>query len=304
MNSLGYDKPFYLLPFDHRASFAKNLLGFGDTLTGEQKKTIRAYKGIIYDAFKLALDTGVPEDGAALLVDEEYGAEIFSDARKYNFVTCLTVEKSGQEEFTFEYGDEFGTHIKKINPTFVKALIRYNPEGDEEINERQRQRLKLLSDFSHKEGYKFLLEPLVPPTKKQFKHFSLDSDKYDRELRPSLALRMMQELQNAGVEPDIWKLEGMWQESDYNKVVAIARNSLKRKEVGVIVLGRGQKKEEVVEWIKAGRRVKGIIGFAVGRTVFFDPLSKFKNGTIGRSGAIEEIANNYKYFYEIFTGVV
>ncbi|MEK7128767.1 MAG: DUF2090 domain-containing protein [Patescibacteria group bacterium] len=301
MALLGYKNPLYLLPFDHRATFTKNLLGFGETLTGEQKKMVRAYKRIVYDAFVLALSRGVPEDGGAILVDEEYGQEILLDAHKQNFVTCLTVEKSGQEEFVFEYGDDFRAHIKKINPAFVKALIRYNPEGDTGINERQRKRLKVLSDFAHKEGYKFLLEPLVPPTEENLKDLGGDKEKYDREVRPSLTTKMMMELQNVGIEPDVWKIEGMRRQSDYQRIAAVARNRSARADVGVVILGRGEKKEEVVAWIKAGKNVRGVIGFAVGRTVFLLPLVNFKNKLVERQEAVEKIAENYKYFYEVFT---
>lgn len=268
---------------------------------GEQKKIVRAYKEIIYDAFKLSIERGISRHEGAILVDEEYGKEILVDAHKQDFITCLTVEKSGQEEFVFEYGDDFGAHIKKINPTFVKALIRYNPEGDQDINERQRVRLKILSEFAHKEGYKFLIEPLIPATEENLKNSGGDKEKYDREMRPALTIKMIMELQASGVEPDVWKIEGMWNSLDYQRVVAVARNSSARADVGVVILGRGENKDEIVDWIKAGRSVRGIIGFAVGRTVFLPPLIDFKNKVIDRREAVEKIAENYKYFHEVFT---
>ncbi|MEK7115349.1 MAG: DUF2090 domain-containing protein, partial [Patescibacteria group bacterium] len=166
---------------------------------------------------------------------------------------------------------------------------------------RQRKRLKVLSDFAHKEGYKFLLEPLVPPTEENLKDLGGDKEKYDREVRPSLTTKMMMELQNVGIEPDVWKIEGMRRQSDYQRIAAVARNRSARADVGVVILGRGEKKEEVVAWIKAGKNVRGVIGFAVGRTVFLLPLVNFKNKLVERQEAVEKIAENYKYFYEVFT---
>ena len=296
---LGYNKPLYLLPFDHRASFSKVLLGIGDAVSEKDRIRVQGLKEIIYDAFKVAIASGIPKEHAAILVDEEYGEVILHDARAHDFITCLTIEKSGQKVFAFEYED-YKSHVNKIKPTFVKALVRYNPEGDKSINATQRERLKELSIFAHDEGYKFLIEPLVTPTVDQLYNMGDSRERYDKEMRPALTIEMIKELQADGIEPDVWKIEGMQNESDYIRVVREARNKEERARVGVIILGRGEDKKNVESWLTKGKRVDGIIGFAVGRTVFFDPLIKFKNGEISREKAVEDIATNYKYFYDLF----
>ena len=296
---LGYNKPLYLLPFDHRAFFSKTLLGIDGAVSEKDKTRIQGLKEIIYDAFKVAIASGIPKEHAAILVDEEYGEVILHDARAHEFVTCLTIEKSGQEIFSFEYED-FKSHINNIKPIFVKALVRYNPEGDREINAAQRERLKELSLFAHAEGYKFLIEPLVPPTANQLYNMGDSRERYDREMRPSLTIEMMKELQRDGIEPDVWKIEGMRNETDYARIVKEARGRVERAQVGVIILGRGEDKKDVELWLTKGKGVDGVIGFAVGRTVFFDPLVKFKDGEISKEKAIEDIAANYKYFYDLF----
>ena len=128
---IGYDRPLYILPFDHRASFEKGLFGFTPPLTREQVAMVAATKQVVYDGFKLALTRGVPTEGAGILVDEEFGAAILRDAREREFITCAPAEKSGQDEFAFEYGDRWREHIAALAPTFVKVLVRYNPERDE-----------------------------------------------------------------------------------------------------------------------------------------------------------------------------
>jgi len=297
--SLGYDKPLYLLPFDHRASFSKTLLGIVGAPSERETERIRGLKEIIYDAFKVAIASGIPKEYAAILVDEEYGEVILHDARAHGFVTCLNLEKSGQEMFEFEYKD-FKSHVNNIKPIFIKVLVRYNPEGNKKNNEVQRERLKIVSDFAHGQGYKFLIEPLIPPTVSQLYNMGGDHERYDREMRPSLTVDMIRELQSDGIEPDVWKIEGMGNETDYARIVREVRNSPLRAQVGVIILGRGEDKKNVEMWIKKGKKIEGIIGFAVGRTVFFDPLAKFKNGEISKEEAIEKIANNYRYFYDAF----
>ena len=137
-------------------------------LTDEQTAKIAAMKRVIYDGFQAALAGGVPEAKAGILVDEQFGAEILRDAAKHGYVTACPAEKSGQDEFDFEYGDDFAHHIETFKPTFCKVLVRYNPEGDAAMNRRQAERLKRLSDYLHSGGpSQFMFELLVPATPAQ-----------------------------------------------------------------------------------------------------------------------------------------
>lgn len=299
-NSLGYTKPLFILPFDHRSSFIKAMLGIkNQELTREEIKQVIGEKEIIYEAFKLAISNGISKDEASILVDEQFGDKILRDAKKNGLTTILTTEKSGQKEFTFEYGDSFGEHIKKYKPTFAKALIHYNPEDEKQSKIHQQKNLKILSDYCHNNNYKFLLEVLVKATSKELKEENQDKEKYDKEMRPRLEVKVIEELQNANIEPDVWKLEGMETVENYHAAVSqIQKNG--RNNVGLVVLGRGADYKQVEQWISIGAKVKGVIGFAVGRTVFWQPLVDLKNGKISRDQTIEEIANNFKYFYDIF----
>ncbi|MEK7662187.1 MAG: DUF2090 domain-containing protein [Patescibacteria group bacterium] len=294
---LGYPKPLYILPFDHRTSFAKDLLGISGEIGGKDKGEMSALKQVIYEAFERALKFGVPKDSAAILVDGEYGESILRDANEKGYITCLTAEKSGTDEFQFEHED-FGAHINSVKPVFVKALVRYNPRGNASNNSYSLSRLKELSRFAHENGYKFLIEPIVPPIESDVENAG-GRDMYDAKMRPLLIARLIKEFQDAGVEPDVWKIEGMEKAPDYENAVSQARTG-EREDVGVIILGRGEDESRVASWIEAGRGVKGIIGFAVGRTVFLKPLLDFKKGEISREETIDKIALNYKRFYELF----
>ena len=298
-NNLGYNKKLFILPFDHRSSFMK-LFGFTNPqLTPEEKEIISFAKKIIYKAFEEAVSLGVPKEQAAILVDEEYGDKIIQDAINQKYNVILTTEKSGQKEFTFEYGDEFERHIEKYKPSFVKALIHYNPNDDPLSKMRQQQKLEILSNYCHQNSYKFLLELLVTPTEQQFKSVNGNIELYDTQIRPDLTVKAIQELQNSNIEPDIWKIEGMESQDSY-KIVVLQVQKGERRNVGIVISGRGEVQDKVKEWIKAGRKIKGVIGFAVGKTIFWEPLIEYKNGKIEKEKVIETVSSNFLHFYHIF----
>jgi myo-inositol catabolism protein IolC len=297
--NLGYDKPLYILPFDHRASFQKSLFGFSGTLTPEQTATVAASKQVVYDGFKAALQQGVPREAAGILVDEQFGAAILRDARANNYITCAPVEKSGQEEFAFEYGDQWQQHIAEFSPRFVKVLVRYNPDGDDAMNSRQAAKLRDLSEFAHRTGHLFMFELLVPMTHEQSDRVEGDQHLYDSELRPGLMRGAIEELQKAGVEPDVWKVEGLTSRDDCAALVATARQG-GRDKVGCIILGRGADEAGIIAWLKAAAAVRGFTGFAVGRTSFWGPLVALRDGRMTRQQAVARIATRYVEWVRTF----
>lgn len=300
MKTLGFNKPLYILPFDHRASFQTKLFGWPGALTPEQTAQVAASKQIIYDGFRAAIKAGAPEKKGGILVDEQFGAAILHDARERGYITACAAEKSGQAEFEFEYGEDFAAHIEKFQPTFSKVLVRYNPEGDKALNARQAARLKQLSEYLHgKSQSMYMFELLVPAEKAQLDRLKGDKKAYDLELRPPLMVGAIEELQNAGVEPDVWKVEGLDRSSDCEKIVAVARRA-GRNQVGCIILGRGEDDEKVHEWLATASSVPGFIGFAVGRTSFWDPLVNWRANKITREEAVNRIANRYREFVDVF----
>ena len=300
MKIIGYDKPLYILPFDHRGSFQTKMFGWNGDLTLVQTGEIASVKQVIYDGFKAAVEAGVPSDKAGILVDEKFGAKILCDASRLGFTTACPAEKSGQEEFDFEYGEEFATHIETFHPAFCKVLVRYNPEGDPDLNRRQASRLKRLSDYLYnKSQSRFMFELLVPAEKAQLDRLNGDKKLYDLDLRPKLMVETIMQLQDRGVEPDVWKIEGLDRRENCEKIVAAARRG-GRHNVGCIVLGRGEDDPKVREWLTTAAGVPGFIGFAVGRTAFWDPLVDFRTKKLTREAAVAAIANRYHEFVDVF----
>lgn len=296
----GFDRPLYILPFDHRGSFQTKLFGWKSPLSADQTAEIAGAKQIIYDGFQAALAGGVPQGKAGILVDEQFGAALLRDATAKGIVTACPAEKSGQDEFDFEYGEDFGRHIEAIDPTFCKVLVRYNPQGDRVLNQRQAARLKRLSDFlAARKRSRFMFELLVPAEKAQLDKLEGDKKAYDLKLRPGLMVEAIRELQAAGVDPDVWKIEGLDRPEDCQAIVAAARAG-GRDHVDLIVLGRGEDERKVREWLGIAARLPGFIGFAVGRTVFWDALVAWRAKKATREQAVAQIAGRYREFVDLF----
>jgi myo-inositol catabolism protein IolC len=295
---LGYEKPLYILAFDHRGSFLK-LAGIRGEVTPEAARRVQDAKEVIYEGFRKAVEAGAPREAAGILVDEQFGAEVARDARRRGYLFAMPVERSGQDEFDFEYGEAFGEHIEAFDPTFAKVLVRYNPEGDRALNARQAERLRRLSAWLHERHRRFLFELLVPPTPAQLQAVGGDQDRYDRELRPQLMVQAIRELQEAGVEPDVWKIEGLDRREDCQRTSAQVRSG-GRDRVACVVLGRGADEDAVVRWLQAGAGVPGYVGFAIGRTIWWDAVKGYLEGRLSREQAAESVKSNYLRMIEVY----
>jgi len=298
----GYAKPLYILPFDHRHSYITGVFHWQEPLTPGQVAEIVASKAVIYEGFTAAVADSPVRDRAGILVDEMFGAALLRDAAAQGYVTCVSTEKSGQNEFDFEYGDAFARHIEAVNPTFAKVLVRYNPDGDPTMNARQAERLRRLSDYLARTRRLFMFELLVPAEPAQLARLDGSRAAYDRDLRPTLMVDAIHALQDAGVEPDVWKIEGLDRRENCEQIVDVARRG-GRATVGCIVLGRGSDEQAVVRWLTVAAGVTGFIGFAVGRTTWLEAVTKWRAHTIGRQIAVAQIARRFREWAAIFEHV-
>ncbi|MCZ7530992.1 MAG: DUF2090 domain-containing protein [Acidimicrobiia bacterium] len=297
--ALGYSGKLFILAFDHRGSFQKKMFGIEGDPNAEESARIIDAKSVIFDGFTRAIAEGAPQSSAGVLVDEQFGADVARKARANGLILAMPVEKSGQNEFDFDYGTDFGAHIEEFDPTFSKVLVRYNPDGDAEMNERQTARLKELSDWLHANDRKFLFELLVPAEDDQLASVDGDAERYDTEVRPGLMLRTITTLQEAGIEADIWKIEGIDRREDCEMIAAQARSG-GRDNVGCVVLGRGANAEKVEHWLRQGAAVEGYIGFAIGRTIWWDALSGYLDGSLPREEAAGQISEIYRRNIEVY----
>ncbi len=298
----GYDGKLFILAFDHRGSFQKKWFGLEGAPSDEDTRKISDAKHLIFEGLLHALDEGAEASITGALVDEQFGAptDVPGQARGRGLKLAMPVEKSGQNEFDFEYGDQFGDHIEKFDPDFSKVLVRYNSDDpDTEMNKRQLDRLKRLSDWLHEHDRKFLFELLVPATDDQLSQVGGDSDRYDAELRPELMRRAIEDIQNAGIEVDIWKIEGVDERSDAEMLAKQTRAG-GRDGVVCVLLGRGASDEKVDHWLTQAAPVEGFVGFAIGRSIWGDALKGFLDGGVEREDAARQIGENYLRFVKVY----
>jgi 5-dehydro-2-deoxygluconokinase len=297
---LGYDGKLYILAFDHRGSFQKKMFGIEGDPSPEQTETIADAKRLIFEGMQVAVERGVDAEATGVLVDEQFGSDIPRRAKEGGLKLAMPAEKSGQDEFDFQYGDAFGDHIEKFDPDFCKVLVRLNPDGDPEMNERQLERLKRLADWLHEHDRKFLFELLVPAEDHQLEQVGGDTDRYDAELRPELMRRAIEQIQDAGVEVDIWKIEGVDSREDAEMLAQQTRRGEGRENVVCVLLGRGASDDKVKHWLQQAAPVEGFVGFAIGRSIWWDALKGFLEQGLERSAAAEQVADKYLRFVEIY----
>jgi myo-inositol catabolism protein IolC len=298
--ALGYDGKLYILAFDHRGSFQKKMFGIQGDPDAEQTATITDAKRLVFEGMELAVERGVDAAATGVLVDEQFGGDVPGLAREHGLRLAMPVEKSGQEEFDFQYGSEFGAHIEQFDPHFSKVLVRYNPDGDAELNRRQLGRLKELADWLHERDRKFLFELLVPAEPAQLEAVGGDSDRYDAELRPELMRRAIADIQDFGVEVDIWKIEGVDEREDAEMLAKQTRTGEGRDGVVCVLLGRGASEAKVDQWLQQAAPVGGFVGFAIGRSIWWDALKGFLDGSIERGAAAEQVADKYLRFVKVY----
>jgi myo-inositol catabolism protein IolC len=302
IDALGYDERLYILAFDHRGSFEK-MVGVGGTDTDADRRKVAGAKRLIWEGFQRAVEEGTAKESAGILVDAQYGADVAREAKSGGFKLAMPVEKSGQTEFDFEYGDRFGEKIEEFDPAFSKVLVRYNPEGDAGMNQRQLARLRQLSEWLHERRRKYLFELLVPAEPAQLEQVGGSDDRYDAELRPQLMMEAILQLQNGGVEPDVWKIEGIEDRDACDEIAHLVRRD-GRERVSCVVLGRGASDELVDRWLRAAAGLEGYVGFAIGRSIFGESVKAYAADPEGfdRESAVDDIARKYRRFIEVYEG--
>lgn len=289
----------WTLAFDHRSSLRRSFFGITGEATDADHERARAAKLLIFDGVVRAIERGIPSGEPAILVDEEYGAEVIDRARSIGVTTAVPVEASGQGVLQFQHGDEgFGPALERLDPAYAKVLVRYNPDHDTDDKAVQLRRLSLLQRWVSDHGRRWMLELLVPPTPGQLERCGDEPDEYDTALRPTLTVRAVTEMVEHGLTPELWKLEGMATSQQYAAVAAAC--GADQGASGCLVLGRGADQQAVDRWLSLAAPVPGFVGFAVGRTLWWNPLRAAVDGDCSRDEAADEIAGNYLRLIDVY----
>lgn len=299
--ALGHDGRLFILAFDHRGSFKKKMFGIsGREATDAELARLTDAKHLVWEGVLAALEAGVPRESVGVLVDEELGAAVAKAAKSAGLTLAMPVEASGKNVFDFEYGEDFGAHIEAFDPDFAKVLVRWNPEDEPGVKQLQAERLTRLGDWLRRRHRTFLFELLVPATSTQLALLGDRAAAYDTEVRPYLTLAAIEEIRQAGIEPDIWKIEGLDRRLSCELLADLIRRD-GREDVVAVVLGRGADEIKVAHWLEMGAGVPGYSGFAIGRTIWWAGVEGYKDGTLTRPAAVEMIAETYRHFVDVYT---
>jgi myo-inositol catabolism protein IolC len=287
--------PLLILAMDHRASFGRSLFTvIDDQPTRPQRKAMQAAKMLIYAGLTLA-KADLPTGHAGVLVDERYGETVIAAARDAGVVLAVPIEHSGRDWFELEWGEQWLEHIRRVAPDYAKVLIRDNPDFPPRERDAQLARLANVSRSLSVEGIPLLYELLVPATETQLATVGGAVDAYDREIRPGLTTQVIADNQRAGIEPAIWKVEGLETTGDAKAVVAQARDGGRAK-VDAIVLGRDAPAQRLHHWLDIAAPIDGFVGFAIGRSIWEDAIRAHVAGSLDDTTAAEQIATRYLDF--------
>jgi myo-inositol catabolism protein IolC len=291
-----------ILAMDHRDSLLRDLYGIDGDPTDEQIATLSSHKALIFDGLLMAIDGGVNASRVGVLVDERYGSAVAVRAKEARIDLAMPIERSGEPLFLLEYGTfgdgEWMRHVEEFAPDRVKVLVRDNPKGSSN-RMLQFDRLATVSRALRSSGRAFLIELLVPATPNQLESVGSEQLRYDRELRAGLTVQVIEEMQAEGIEPGIWKIEGLETEEEARAVASAARRG-GRSEVGCIVLGRDGSRERVDHWLAVASGIDGFRGFAIGRSVWEKPLADHLAGAASAPEFVSRVAENYTHFVQVW----
>ncbi|PZF60304.1 DUF2090 domain-containing protein [Curtobacterium sp. MCBD17_034] len=298
---LDAEHPVFILAMDHRDSLAKHTyrIASGQPDDEDDIQRIRDGKMLVYRGLLDALTRGADRERTGVLVDERYGAEVARAAKAAGLQLAMPIEASGHDFFTFEYGDGddglWMQHVEEFDPDHVKVLVRDNPDLDADERRGQAERLAGVTSTLRDAGRSFLLELLVPGTDEQ----KASVEDYDRDLRPSLTVDVIGFLQEHGVDPDIWKIEGLDRREDAERVVAATKQG-GRDSVQCVILGRDASEDALDHWLSVAAPLDGFVGFAIGRSIWEQPLGDVLDRGLAEEDAQDLIAVTYLRFVEAY----
>jgi myo-inositol catabolism protein IolC len=283
--------PMYMLAFDHRQVLR-------DLYPGVSIERLEGTKVDVLDSLDLVAGSVASKRSLAFLVDEEYGAAAARSARERGYYVALPIEASRTSILQAQFPDH-RERFERLDPQCVKALVFHNPADDPERKSIQLGLLRQFNDLAREQGRDFLLEVLITPTAEQLERSGGDKGRYRADQFPELLIESIAEMQRAGVEPDVWKVEGL-ETVDATVAVGAQATSGGRGDVRCIVLGSGESQETVNGWLANASVVPTFSGFAVGRTVWREPLAELLDGRIQRQDALEWMARSFSELIDAF----
>jgi myo-inositol catabolism protein IolC len=277
--------PLYMLAFDHRQVLR-------DLYPGATDADLQSAKVAVLEALDSIPETVATKHSLGFLVDEEYGADAAKLAAERGLYVAMPVEASRTPILRLQYPEDYPARFERFNPEAVKALVFHNPADAPRRREEQLGQLRTIGHFAREQGRDYLLEILINPTPEQLEEGGGDKAGFRANVFPRLLVESIAEMQEYGIEPDIWKVEGLDTVEDTAAVGAQATAG-GREAVRCIVLGSGESQAKVNGWLANAAAVPAFSGFAIGRTVWHEPVGHLLAGRISREVALETMALSF-----------
>jgi myo-inositol catabolism protein IolC len=261
-----------ILAADHRNSLERGLYGVTAPPTPAQAARISADKLLVYQALLDAAAQLPAQIQPGMLIDEQYGASVAELASHSAgaISLCMPLEASGQDWFGFAYGDDWQRHAGFFAAEHVKVLVRDNPGLDLARREQQARRLGQVSAWAARAGRSLILELLVSAGGADQDATDSNMDRYEDDQRPGHTVAIMEYLQDHGVEPAFWAVEGLDRHDDAIAVAAMAQRG--GRQARCLVGGRHAPYDQLQHWLQVAAPIPGWAGFAIGRSIWWNPL--------------------------------
>jgi len=246
----------------------------------------------------------VPKSEAAVWTDSDLGESILLRARGMNLNTMMSVERARVAEFRFEDALGFSERMSNLDVTYAAARVPYNPGEESMVNEAQQRKLRRLSEIARSSSPGLTLELIMRPTQAQLDQ-SGSVEAWDTDVRPSLIVQAIHELQDAGVEPDLWALRGI--NNTAAMATATAQAQVDDRKVGVLfTLGEGSPGEMELDQdlINLAARTPGCRGIVFGPAIYADHLRAYNDEEIDRDEASVRIAERYNAAYTSYAAAL
>jgi 5-dehydro-2-deoxygluconokinase len=284
-----------ILAMDHRDSLEKELYKLSAAPTPGEAARIAADKLLVYRALldvTMQLPAGTRP---GILVDEEYGASVAELAAADSAVDlAMPIEASGHPWFQFAFPGDWQGHAEFFATDHSKVLIRDNPGLDASDRSAQMANVATVSAWATTAGRPLIVELLIPATEADLESVGGDALRYDTEVRPRLTVQVIRELQDAGVEPALWKVEGLETTAAAQAIAEVAHRDGRTAQC--IVLGRHAPTDRLEHWLEAAAPVADFVGFAIGRSIWWDALTDHLAGAIDEREAQKRISAAYLQF--------
>ena len=277
--------PLYILAFDHRQVLR-------DLYPGATDADLESAKVAVLESLDAIPPTLAVKESLGFLVDEEYGGHAASLASERGVYLAMPIEASRTPILRLEYPADYQARFARFDPQAVKALVFHNPSDAPARKKEQLDLLRSIGTFAQESGRDYLLEVLITPTEEQLAAGGGNVAGFRANIFPGLLIESMAEMQEYGIEPDIWKVEGLDTVEDTAAVGAQATAG-GREDVRCIVLGSGESQAKVNAWLANAAAVPAFSGFAIGRTVWHTPLGDMLAGRVARHAAIETMARSF-----------